>query len=173
MHVSILLLWAAAFALGLSGCSERAQTPSSPAAPTQAQAEPAPGEPSFDAASLQKLSSKVTAAGVAARYDAYFDGEQLRAIVESRSDPPGHGEYLYMGARLLEYTGSPLGSNEEIQLRFDLQGGLISAVNRTDSGKDIEQSEIDALRARAELLRSHALTQRSISAHRHAGGGHG
>jgi hypothetical protein len=177
MHASRLVLWAAAFALGSSGCSERAQTPDAPT-PPQAAGERQPREPSFDATSLHKLSSKATAAGIEGRYDAYFDGEQLKAIVESRSDPAGHGEYHYMGARLLEYTGSLLDSgssqsNEEIQLRFDLQGALISAVNRADAQKAVEQSQIDALRARAQLLRSHALTQRSVSVHRHAAGEHG
>jgi hypothetical protein len=176
MHASILLLCAAgaaAVAVGLSACSERPENPGA-SAPSQALTERTPRQPSFDAASLQKLSSKVAATGVEGRYDAYFDEQQLKAIVESRSDA-GHGEYHYMGARLMEYTGSSLASEtlpqEEIQLRFDPQGRLISAVNRNDPEKDVEQSQIDTLRARADLLRSHALTQRSVSAHRRAAEG--
>lgn len=170
-HAPTLVLWAGAAMTGcfvLSACSERNQT--SP--PASAAATPAQREPSIDVASLQKLSAKVTAGGIATSYDAYFDAQQLKAIVEERrgSSATAQGEYLYMGARLMQYAGNalPLAAQEgtgTIELKFDLQGRLLSARNLQYPARTVDQVQIDALRARAELLRSHALAQHSVNAH--------
>lgn len=170
MHASPLVLWAVSGTLcfTLTACSGGDQS-SAPAPPPPSASSTKPA-PSISVASLQKLSSNVTAAGIATRYDAYFDQQQLKAIVESRQGPStGHGEYLYMGARLVEYSGNVLpdlrGGKGRIELKFDLQGRLVSARDRQNPAQTVEQAQIDALRARADLLRSHALTQRSVSAH--------
>jgi YD repeat-containing protein len=173
MHASmhVLLASVTSIAVALTACSERGQSSSSAATHT----DEGPNDPSIQVASLQKLSSSVTAAGVPTRYDAYFDGQQLKVIVESRQGAAAaeHGEYQYLGARLLEYAGGALASTTEtagdIELKFDTQGRLLSARDREDPSRTIEQAQIDGLRARAELLRSHALAQRSVSAHQQAG----
>lgn len=180
MHAPSHVLWAGAalLFLTLAACSERDQSP--PPAQKQTPSASAPLKPSINVASMQKVSSKLTTAGMATRYDAYFDGQQLKAIVEERQAPSqsAQGEYLYMGARLMQYVGGPLPDvaghdAETIEMKLDLQGRLLSVRDREDPARAIEPAQVDALRARAELLRSHALTQRSISAHQQAEEGHG
>lgn len=159
-------------ALLIAACSERG---SSAIAPPTAVARI---EPSFETKSLQELSSQVAAGGIPTTYDAYFDQQQLKGILEERQEPVGigQGEYVYMGARLLQYRGSTLRSHLEhdsgtIELKFDLQGRLESARALRDPTRTVEPSQIDAIRARGQLLRSHALAQRSLDAHRTEGHG--
>jgi len=65
-------------------------------------------------------------------------------------------------ARLLHYSGSGLSSAEPIELRFNLQGALELA--KSGNGT-VPPEEISAIRERAQLLRSHALAQKSTQDH--------
>jgi hypothetical protein len=171
LHATLRVL-CAGVALGLvvAACSKDSPDPQRASSPAPA-ASPR-FEPSFDVKALQKMSSTIVATGIATKYDAYFDQRQLSAIVEERQAASSveHGEYLYMGARLMQYTGVALPGAPDstaglIELKFDLQGRVVSARSLEDGGRHVDQWQIDALRARAELLRSHALAQRSINAH--------
>jgi hypothetical protein len=159
----------------LAACSERDPG----ILPAQTPATSARMQPSFETRSLQKISSKVAAGGIPTSYDAYFDQQQLKGIIEERSSATTEqGEYIYTGARLMQYTGSALPASAHtagiIELKFDLQGRLQSArTTSNDSAPSIEQQQIDAIRTRALLLRSHALARRSINAHRQTGPEHG
>jgi hypothetical protein len=107
------------------------------------------------------FSSQINAAGIAARYDATFaDGERLR-IVEQRADSRT-GEYEFRGARLLHYSGGGLSTAGPIELRFDLQGALELAQAGAGAAPP---EEISAIRERAQLLRSHALAQKTNHNH--------
>jgi hypothetical protein len=140
--------------LALGACSkEPAPLPTTPLAPAiTAKAAPT---------NARTVSSRVTAAGIAATYDATFeDGERLR-IAEQRTDSR-NGEYEFRGARLLHYYGAGLSSAAPIELSFDLQGALQLA--KSESGT-LPPEEVSAIRARAQLLRSHALAQKSNQNH--------
>jgi hypothetical protein len=141
--------------LALGACSKEPALPqSTPLAPAVAPAKIA-------TASATTLSGHLNAAGIAARYDATFaDAEQLR-IVEQRADSRT-GEYEFRGARLLHYSGGGLTSAEPIELRFNLQG----AVELAKSGAGaVAPEEVSAIRERAQLLRSHALAQKTNRNH--------
>jgi hypothetical protein len=140
--------------LALGACSKQPTPP--PSAPLVT----APAEAATPAAAL-KVSSHLNAAGIAATYDATFEqGEQMR-IAEQRADSR-NGEYEFRGARLLRYSGNGLSIAEPIELRFGLQGALELA--KSGSGT-VPPEEISAIRERAQLLRSHALAQKSNHSH--------
>jgi hypothetical protein len=141
--------------LALGACSKEPAPPqSAPLAPLVMQTNDA-------AADARTLSSSITAAGVAATYDATFeDGERLR-IAERRADSR-NGEYEFRGARLLHYSGGGLSSPDAIELRFSLQGALELAKGAAGT---IPAEEISAIRERAQLLRSHALAQKTNHDH--------
>ena len=140
--------------LALSACSKEPAPPqTTPLAPAVT--------PAVAASGARTVSSRVTAAGIAATYDATFaDGERLR-IAEQRADSRS-GEYEFRGARLLHYSGAGLSSADSIELRFDLQGALELA--KAGNGT-VAPEEISAIRERAQLLRSHALAQKSNHSH--------
>ncbi|HEV8330800.1 MAG TPA: hypothetical protein VGQ22_05245 [Steroidobacteraceae bacterium] len=141
--------------LVLSACSKEAPapTPGTPlvAAP-QTQGTPAPAD---------TLSSHINAAGIAATYAATFGTEQQVRIVEQRADSR-NGEYEFRGARLLHYSGNGLSSADPIELRFDLQGVL--TLSKAGAGA-VPAEEVSAIRERAQLLRSHALAQKTSRDH--------
>jgi hypothetical protein len=83
-------------------------------------------------------------------------------IAEQRADSR-QGEYELRGARLLHYSGNGLSSADDIELRFSLQGVLELA--KSGSGGTVSQEEISAIRERAQLLRSHALAQKTTRDH--------
>ena len=133
---------------------EPAPSQSAPVAPLVTQTNEA-------AADARTLSSSITATGVAATYDATFeDGERLH-ITERRADSR-NGEYEFRGARLLHYSGGGLSSPDTIELRFNLQGALELA--KAAAGT-VPAEEISAIRERAQLLRSHALAQKTNHDH--------
>ena len=108
------------------------------------------------------LSSRINAAGIAATYEATFEeGERVR-IAEQRADSR-NGEYEFRGARLLHYSGGGLSSADAIELRFDLQGALTA--REVGRGGTVPPEEISAIRERAQLLRSHALAQKTTRDH--------
>jgi hypothetical protein len=111
------------------------------------------------------LSAELEAAGAPARYDAHFTEGQLTRIAEKRTRASGgdaSGEYEFRGARLLRYAGAPVEGDGALALELDMQGRIVEA--RID-GRQARPEEIDAVRSRAQLLRSHALTQSATRAH--------
>ena len=140
--------------LALGACSKEPEPPQTvPLVSAAAQEQPA--------AVAHKVSSHITAAGIAATYEATFEeGERIR-IAEQRADSR-NGEYEFRGARLLHYSGGGLSSAAPIELRFSLQGALELA--KSGSGS-VPPEEISALRERAQLLRSHALAQKTNRDH--------
>jgi hypothetical protein len=108
------------------------------------------------------------AGGIPSTYTAYYKNNQLSRIAEQRtaSSSKQQGEYDFQGARLLRYRGAPLEGRGELNLEFDVRGAVVSA--RKDDAPASE-AEINAIRNRASLLRSHALTQHATNTH--GGGG--
>ena len=141
--------------LALGACSkEPTTTQSVPLTPAIA--------PTNDAAAnARTLSGRINAAGIEATYEATFGEQERVRIAEQRADR--RGEYELRGARLLHYSGSGLSSADAIELRFSLQGVLELA--KSGSGGTVPQEEISAIRERAQLLRSHALVQKTTRDH--------
>jgi hypothetical protein len=141
--------------LALGACSKE------PAPPQSTPLTPAITPAKAATADAHTLSGQLNAAGITAKYDATFeDGERLR-IVEQRADSRT-GEYEFRGARLLHYSGRGLSAASPIELRFNLQGALELA---TAAGGTVPPEEISAIRERAQLLRSHALAQKTSHNH--------
>jgi hypothetical protein len=117
-----------------------------------------------DATHEDVMRVEVAAGGVPTTYDAYFVSEQLKRISETRAraDESATGVYEFQGGRLLHYAGQALRSEAPLELRFDLQGKLTLA-SAGDASASAE--DVSAIRARAQLLRSHALAQRAARAH--------
>jgi hypothetical protein len=142
--------------LVLGACSKEAPapTPGTPlvAAAPQTQDAHAPAD---------TLNSHINAAGIAATYEATFAAEQRVRIAERRADSR-NGEYEFRGARLLHYSGNGLSSADPIELRFDLQGVL--TLSKAGAGA-VPAEEVSAIRERAQLLRSHALAQKTSRDH--------
>jgi hypothetical protein len=149
-----------AFAMTLmSGCSERHSAPQAAAqqqAPTTA-AEPAeePAEPG------SVIKGSAAPGGVAATFAAHLKDGQVQKIAETRT-PTGTGEYSFYGARLVQYHGNALQSAASIELKFDMSGGVIAA---TSSAGKVSDDEINAIRTRAQVLRSAATAQRATQGH--------
>ena len=142
--------------LALGACSKE-PTPAPPSAPLVTAPTPAPQS----AAPADTVSSHINAAGIAATYAATFGAQEQLHIAEQRGDLR-NGEYEFRGARLLHYAGSGLSSAEPIELGFDLQGAL--TLSKAGSGP-VPPAEVSAIRERAQLLRSHALAQKTTRDH--------
>lgn len=111
------------------------------------------------------LTAQIAAGGIPASYEAAFEDGQLRRIVEQRGAEGAaerEGQYVFYGARLIEFSGAALQSDNSIELTFDTQGTLTSSggIHGTP-----DEAEVSAIRNRAQLLRSHALARRSVHAH--------
>lgn len=146
----------AATALWFAACSDRQSTPVSNAANETAEQE---------GTSQDVIKAALPMGNVAATYRASFEAGQLKRIAEERK-PQGaaalRGNYVFYGARLIEYSGAALQSDATLELHFDMQGGLMSAAG--SAGKP-DEAELSAIRNRAQLLRSHALARKSTRAH--------
>jgi hypothetical protein len=142
--------------LALGACSKEPTTPQS------APLTPAITQTNEVAASGRTLGGHINAAGMEATYEATFEDAQRMRIAELRADSH-KGDYELRGARLLSYTGNGLLSADTIELRFSLQGVLELA--KSGSGAAVSQEEISAVRERAQLLRSHALAQKTTRDH--------
>jgi len=103
--------------------------------------------------------AQVNAAGIPTNYAAYFDKDHVQRIGELRKEGSREGEYVFDGARLVQYKGAALGSDATIELTFDMRGALTASVGGAD------EKEISAIRTRAQLLRSLALARRSSMNH--------
>jgi hypothetical protein len=160
-HSTLLGLCAA---IVLAGCSK---------APAPVAATPPPETSTTSAPALESngadvVHAKLNASGVAAEYSAHFDGKSLVRIDERRQVQGSSalaGEYTFQGARLLRYRGARIAQPDAPQpgmldLQFDLQGVL-------QSGRvaDVTEEDVQTIRTRAQLLRSHALAQRSAREH--------
>jgi hypothetical protein len=151
----------AVLALSISvGCSKQ---PVPAAAPTQPLVSPEAGTAKPQSSDV--LTSMIDAAGIPATYQASFAGTQLERIDETRGQysPNAHpSTYVFLGARLMKYEGASLSGDAKITLEFSPQGAVTLA--RSDS-KEVTPEEISEIRTRAQLLRSHALAQRSVHSH--------
>jgi outer membrane protein TolC len=143
--------------LALGACSKEPPTTTQSAPFT-----PAIAPTNEVAANARTLSGRINAAGIEATYEAAFEEQERLRIAEQRADSR-RGEYELRGARLLHYSGSGLSSADAIELRFSLQGVLELA--KSGSGGIVSQEEISAIRERAQLLRSHALAQKTTRDH--------
>jgi hypothetical protein len=111
------------------------------------------------------LSAELNAGGVATSYDAYFTNGRLTRITEQRArsaGDPARGEYEFLGARLLRYRGAPPEGEGALALELDMQGRVVEA---RIEGRAASEKEIGEIRSRAQLLRSHALTQDAARTH--------
>jgi outer membrane murein-binding lipoprotein Lpp len=157
-----LAMFALAMAL-LSGCSERQHA--SEAAGQSAAQQPSPAiaaEPADEPSEPGSI-IKGTAApgGVAATFEARLKDGQVHKIAETRT-PAGAGEYSFYGARLVEYHGSALQSDANIELKFNMSGVVTAA---TSSAGKVSDDEINAIRTRAQVLRSAAAARQATQGH--------
>lgn len=142
----------------LSACTEK-QT----AAPTPAlQPEASHTMAANDAADDQALIAEVAAGGIPTSYVAHFDQDKLTRIDETRASNRGSGSYEFYGARLLKYSGAALDSDAPVLLEFSMTG---SVEKSQSGGGPATPAQIDSIRTRGQLLRSHALAQRSMRSH--------
>ena len=150
-------------AVVISGCQKRQPSDSATAAPvTQSSARTATKS---TAGSQDVTKAEGSPGGVPAKYAAYFDAGQLQRITETRNPGAGSadGEYLFRGARLVQYQGAALNNGSTIELKFDMQGSLTSAT--ANNGENIGDEAIAAIRNRAQILRSMALARHSTQGH--------
>jgi hypothetical protein len=145
-------------ALVIVGCSEKSEPPSQAQPPAAAMEElPSQNDPNTTRAKLNAL-------GIPTDYAARFDDAGKLVSIEEQRLPPGgatlDGEYFFEGARLVRYRGAKVAQPATLDLQFDMQGALLSG-----AGPDVTQDDIFAIRDRAQLLRSHAVAQRSARQH--------
>jgi hypothetical protein len=146
--------------LALGACSKQPAPP--PSAPLVTAVPQTYEKTTHDTkAGAPTISSHINAAGLAASYEASFEDNERLRIAEQRADSRS-GEYEFRGARLLHYSGGGLSSPDAIELQFDLNGAL--TLSKAGTGP-VPAEEVSAVRERAQLLRSHALAQKSIRDH--------
>ncbi len=143
----------------VAGCSKQPAPMESPPPPPSATT----AMPSVQAHDADVTRAKLDTGAMSAQYAAHFENEKLVRIDEERvlqAGPALGGEYTYQGARLLHYRGGKIAAPATLDLKFDLQGVLLSG-----RGADVTDEDIAAIRNRAQLLRSHALAQRATRIH--------
>jgi hypothetical protein len=142
--------------LALVGCSK------GPSSPT----EPLVTAPQPSARDTRALQSTLTANDIRSQYTAHVKDGRVVSIDEKRISPSGQsaqGTYSFYEARLVKYSGDAINTLGNIEVEFDLRG----AIKHSNLGNDgASTAQISAIRNRAELLRSHALTQQEVQAHR-------
>jgi hypothetical protein len=155
-----------AFLLAIDACSK----PSENASGDSSTAPPAPlVEQAGSSAGTDELTSSLNAGAFPTTYRATFSDGAPQRIVETRQrtgEAKEQGEYEFYGARLLRYKGAGLTQAEAIELEFNLQGVLTRS--ESPSGT-VAETEIAAVRTRAQLLRSHALAQHAVQGHERSG----
>jgi hypothetical protein len=151
--VALALLTAS---LGIAGCSKNSPEVAGPLRPA--------GEPvTATSDSIEVLDSQLTSAGTQMTYRGTFVNGALERIAETRAASAQTGEYQFRGARLLHYAGPSSAGDAVIDVQFNMQGAVISATSEGQA--QVPTQEISAVRTRAELLRNHALAQRSVRSH--------
>jgi hypothetical protein len=140
----LALLAGFAFALN-AGCSRQ---------------EPASPQDSWSLESPDAIRAEVTAGGIATSYTAHFVAGELQRITEIRKSADGQraGEYIFKGARLIQYRGQTIEGDADAELVFNMQGALTS-------GTGLSQEAVAAISNRAQLLRSLALARRASRGH--------
>jgi hypothetical protein len=107
----------------------------------------------------ETVRGEATAGGIATSYAAYFKDAQLNKIVETRkTEGNPKAEYVFTGARLTRFNGAAIARDAQLEIEFDMKGAVTLATNATPD-------DIAAVRNRAQLLRSLALSRRSTLAH--------
>jgi hypothetical protein len=98
------------------------------------------------------------------QYSASFAAQgKLQRIVEERA-AMGHqasGRYDFYGARLVRYSGEQLHETGSVDLQFDLRGAVLGDT------AGLSAADLDAIKTRGQLLRSHALAQLESRSHAH------
>ena len=114
-----------------------------------------------DTTDARVISVRAQIAQFPTEYSARFVADQLRSITEARTTEGRHanGRYEFYGARLTRYAGESLNAALPVQLDLDLQGGVVANVG------ELSATEIEALKNRAQLLRSHALARQAARNH--------
>jgi hypothetical protein len=168
-----LALPAIATMLLVSGCSQRhpaqsaappvpqdSQSPSAAPAAANVQSETAPAPE--DSGSVVR--GAFAPGGLATTYEAHFRDNQLQRITEQRKSTGGadNGNYGFYGARLMQYQGDALHSGARIELKFDMQGSVIAS---SSSAGKVSDAQINAIRTRGQMLRSHAMARRATQGH--------
>lgn len=134
---------------------------------------------SAESTAAPPISGQVTTPAGTADYLAYLEGERLVRIEEERTlvDRVTRAEYQYQDGRLLRYIemnrvrSTPeggAGTDIMLDFAFDDTGELLAA--RKTIGEQParpQESEIEAARNRADLLRSHALALQATRTHAH------
>jgi hypothetical protein len=140
--------------LAVTGCSKAPSAQSGPLviAPTQTVAD-------------RTLRSSITSDNMETKYIAKLKNGRIAQIEETRSASDGRsakGAYTFFEARLIKYSGDGINATGHEEVEFDLHG----AIKRSQAGSgSLSLDEVAAIRNRAELLRSHALTQKEVQAH--------
>jgi hypothetical protein len=140
--------------LALAGCSKPPAAPSEPLVI-------APAEPAAD----QTVQASISSNTFESKYTAHLKNGRIARIDETRSARDGHsarGTYSFYEARLIEYNGDAIDSAEHEEVEFDLHGAIKQSQG---AAGPLGAAEISAIRNRAELLRSHALTQEAVQLH--------
>jgi len=109
--------------------------------------------------------ASLTLGATQSKYTAHLQKGRIASIDETRTMPDGRtarGTYSFYEARLVKYSGDGFASSGHEEVEFDLHGAIKQS--HSDAGTPVG-AEIDAIRNRAELLRSHALTQQAVQAH--------
>jgi hypothetical protein len=155
----IVLVWVVTGSTLLGACSEKpaptnASTPTSPPPAARTMA-------TNDATDGQTLTADVAAGGIPTTYVAHFDQDKLTRIDETRQSNRS-GSYEFYGARLLKYAGDALDSDAPVLLEFSMTG---SVEKSQSGGSAATPAQIDSIRSRGQLLRSHALAQRATRMH--------
>jgi hypothetical protein len=110
----------------------------------------------------ETLTAEVAAGGIPTRYVAHFEQHKLTRIDETRQANHGRGSYEFYGARLLRYSGAALDSAAPVVLEFSMTGSVEKAMSGDGPAS---QEQIESIRSRGQLLRSHALAQQSTRTH--------
>lgn len=114
------------------------------------------------AAATEEFHGSFAPGGIAATYRATFDEGKIQRLEETRKATSQTGTYEFLGARLMKYHGAALGSNDTIELEFDQIGKVLVA---RAGDKEVSAEEINAIRDRAQSLRSHAVAQHDVQGH--------
>lgn len=109
--------------------------------------------------------ASLTVGATQSKYTAHLQNGRIASIDETRTMQDSRlarGTYSFYEARLVKYSGDGFASSGRVEVEFDLHGAIKQS--HSDAGT-LGVAEIDAIRNRAELLRSHALTQQAVQAH--------
>lgn len=144
--------------LALAGCSKPPPAPSEPSVTEPLVTAPAP------TADTRQLKSSLTSNGIRSEYTANVQDGRIRSIDEDRAVSNGatHGTYTFYEARLVKYEGDALNSAGHLDIEFDMHGAITKSQAANGAAS---KAEIAAVRNRAELLRSRALTQLDVQGH--------